>query len=379
MNEDAFAIEPELGLYIVADGMGGHVGGEVAARTAISTIVGHLRQHSQTVTDVGRGDADASALLDVAREAVQAACRRVYLEASTRPGLAGMGCTATLLLLAGRHAAMAHVGDCRLYLLRRGGAHQLSADHTMAAELARSGAIDPSDVAGHPRAHVLTRAVGSQELVEVDLLLLDVVPGDRFVIASDGLTNYLATNDELSDQAGQLDPDELCDQLVAFANSEGGEDNVTVVCVGVDGDDRRDSASPVGQLEVLASTPLFSGLTLVQLSRVLASGTVCEWRKGDVVALAGEHSSEALVVLTGSLSTEPQIGTIFAGQHVGATHLLDPRQWAVTLTAADATTTWTLADDAFAQLTLTQPRLGRALLTRLARFLATEIPATTSW
>ncbi len=231
-NEDSWLVDDRVGLYVVSDGMGGHRAGEVASGIAVEAVAELVRnRHAGIATDSRGQDA---AMVDVVEQAVQHA-NRVVLRAGAGDGrLTGMGCTLTVLLCCGDKAAMAHVGDSRLYLLRGGAARQLSTDHTLAAELVRAGVVEPERAKSHPGAHVLSRVVGHTETVKVETTTFAVQPGDRFLLCSDGLSNYLETDAELAALA-DLEDDALPKALVGFANERGGDDNVTVVYARVPG------------------------------------------------------------------------------------------------------------------------------------------------
>ena len=225
VNEDRFAIAEELGLYLVADGMGGHAAGQLASQLAAESTVQALR----TLTGA------AASLTDKLRYAVAAANREIYGTTERKPELQGMGTTLVALLAGGERIALAHVGDSRAYLLRSGRIRQLTDDHSLVAELVRRREISASAARGHPHRHVLTRALGVRGVVEPDLAELTPSEGDVFVLCSDGLTGHVA-DEEIAEAAGRSDDlDAACARLVDLANSRGGDDNITVVVARCEG------------------------------------------------------------------------------------------------------------------------------------------------
>jgi serine/threonine protein phosphatase PrpC len=198
-NEDAFFADDALGLYVVCDGMGGHRAGEVASTLATEAVVDIVRAWRTEQAAPPTADLSPTTLLETVQEAVAHACRVVHRAATDDLTRAGMGCTLTMLLVAGRRAVMGHVGDTRLYLLREGKLHQLSHDHTMAADLARMGDIPKDEIKTHRLAHVLTRCIGGHTAVPVDTLSVDLLPGDRFILCSDGLSDYADIGGDLGD------------------------------------------------------------------------------------------------------------------------------------------------------------------------------------
>ncbi len=219
VNEDCFALAADLGLYLVADGMGGHTAGQVASELAAEGAVRALRTLE---------DATAS-LAEKLRYAVAAANREIFSTAQQKPHLAGMGTTLVALLTGGERVALAHVGDSRAYLIRGGRIRQLTDDHSLVAELVRRREISEVAARGHPHRHVLTRALGVRRTVEPDLAELTPAVGDLFVLCSDGLTGHVSDEEIAAQVSGDADLDAAAERLIDLANARGGEDNITVL------------------------------------------------------------------------------------------------------------------------------------------------------
>lgn len=196
-------------LVIVADGMGGHVAGEVASRIAIN--------------------AAASADLE-AGDRVAAGNRAIREEVAREPGLEGMGTTMTLLDIQDGVATIGHVGDSRAYLLRDGQMEQMTIDHTVAAEYVARGELSPEEAVGHPQRHMLTRTLGLSRFVNVDEHTIDLKAGDRIMLCSDGLTE-MVSDAQIAEALASGTADEVVWQLVEMANEAGGVDNITVAVV----------------------------------------------------------------------------------------------------------------------------------------------------
>jgi serine/threonine protein phosphatase PrpC len=218
-NEDRFVVSEELGLFLVADGMGGHTAGQLASTLAAEAAVQAVRTLA---------DARAS-LTEKLRYSVAAANREILSTARARPELTGMGTTLVALMVAESRVALAHVGDSRAYLIRGGRIRQLTHDHSLVAELVRRREISARDALGHPHRHVLTRALGVRRGVEPDLAELTPDVGDTFVLCSDGLTGHVRDEEIMRGVLSQPDLDGACERLVDLANARGGEDNITVV------------------------------------------------------------------------------------------------------------------------------------------------------
>ncbi len=236
LNEDAFLVDDELQLYAVCDGIGGHAAGDIASGEAIHAVVNHLRGTGDRLTQLRHGsDDDVQEALDLANEAVQSACAHVFTLALSQPEYAGMGTTLTMLLVLDSVAVMAHVGDSRLYRLRNGEIHQLSEDHTVLQDLARCDRAREAGLLGDRLSHVLTRAVGVRKSVRVDRLSVRLRRGDKFILATDGLTGMVEDAAEIQAVVRNT---ELClvpERLIELANARGGQDNITVVAVSING------------------------------------------------------------------------------------------------------------------------------------------------
>jgi PPM family protein phosphatase len=231
-NEDAYLADDRMGLYAVADGIGGHEGGEVASRMAIEGLSRVVRERSAGGDRTpahgipAQGDTDGAALsraFTLANEAIRQA-------ADDDPALLRMGTTMTALLFRETTAHLAHVGDSRAYLLRAGVLAQVTDDHTVIADQMRAGLLTPEQARKNPYRHVITRALGIDPELEVDSRTIEVRPDDAFLLCTDGLTEMV--DDEtirriLEDASAQ----EAAERLVREANDRGGVDNITVVVI----------------------------------------------------------------------------------------------------------------------------------------------------
>lgn len=222
-NEDSFLESPERSLFAVADGMGGHAAGEVASHLAIEVLE---RTVAETSTELTRAER--------LWRAVAGANDAIIARADEDTGLAGMGTTLTVVLADGPSATVAHVGDSRLYRLRSGRLECLTSDHTVVQRYVDVGQISEVQARTHPMRHILTRALGMDEDLEVDVFEETLEEGDLLLLCSDGLTG-MVDDDDLEAVLSQSAPlEDLARQLVEGANARGGEDNITVVLVRVE-------------------------------------------------------------------------------------------------------------------------------------------------
>lgn len=215
-NEDSLLVDGAHQLFAIADGMGGHRGGEVASRTAIEAL--------RAAVASGRP----------VNEAISRANDAVIERAEGDDELTGMGTTLTAVVIAsGRQLLVGHVGDSRAYLLHDGTLRRITDDHSLVEELVRDGRLTPEQAESHPRRSIVTRALGVDPEVEVDLYSIEVAAGDRVVICSDGLTTMVRERDVERLARSEPDPQRAAELLVDAANQAGGEDNTSVVIVDV--------------------------------------------------------------------------------------------------------------------------------------------------
>ena len=233
-NEDCFVADPSIGLYVVCDGMGGGNAGEVASRMAIETIVAHLKSAAEHVDD-GGDDPNLTAPTNQLARAIRAANTAVFRASWEHPKYAGMGTTVAAARLSGRTMSIAHVGDSRVYLIRNGIMQALTMDHSWVAEQVAQGYMTEQEAEHSPRRNIVTRALGVQSAVEIDVAELPICSGDLLLLCSDGLTRGVPCEQmrQTLEREGNLG--EKTDRLIALANEAGGEDNITVMLVAVEG------------------------------------------------------------------------------------------------------------------------------------------------
>jgi len=240
-NEDYFEIDPMHRLYVVADGMGGHSHGEVASQIAVNTIREFVAKTADKDTTWPFGmDARLERHSNLLKMAVRTAHDHVLRAISKDGSLYGMGTTVVGLLIAGQTAAVAHVGDSRAYRLRGARLEQLTQDHTWVNEQVVAGFLSKEQARSHPLKNVVTRALGGESDVLVDVRELEVQSGDLFLLCSDGLTGMLSDADIRDRVASGRSLHEICRTLINDANARGGIDNVTVVLLEAEEDAGRD-------------------------------------------------------------------------------------------------------------------------------------------
>jgi serine/threonine protein phosphatase PrpC len=225
-NEDAFFADANghRGLFIVADGMGGHAAGEVASEMAVKIVT----QELHAVNDL----ADQDIGVHISR-AVRSANRAIYDRTLAEVDKQGMGTTISLLMLGGSRYVIGQVGDSRVYLVRNGQLHQLTKDHSYVQEQVDAGFLTPEQARYHPYSNVITRCVGAADSVEPDVFTGSVLAGDLFLVASDGLTGMVDDRRLLQLLMQRQPPQRIVDLLIREANGRGGLDNITAIVVAV--------------------------------------------------------------------------------------------------------------------------------------------------
>lgn len=234
-NEDSFAIDPEHHLYVIADGMGGHSYGEVASRIAVAAIVEFVQKSAdEDATLPFELDPGLSRHTNVLRAAIRLGHERVLRAIRQDSALHGMGTTVVGMLIEGGKAAICHVGDSRAYRFREGRLDLLTQDHTWVNEQVVAGLLSEQDARVHPLKNVVTRALGGDSELQVDVRELSVEPGDLYLLCSDGLTTMLSDEEILERLKQGASLDETCRRLIEDANARGGLDNVSVVLLEVE-------------------------------------------------------------------------------------------------------------------------------------------------
>ncbi|HWH55173.1 MAG TPA: Stp1/IreP family PP2C-type Ser/Thr phosphatase [Gaiellaceae bacterium] len=256
-NEDAYVVEPPL--FAIADGMGGAQAGELASGLAAAAV--------------REDDADAGGERHVA-ELIQEANRRVYQRSAEDAAVSGMGTTMTVALVEDGTVAFGHVGDSRAYLIRSGKLEQLTEDHSLVAELVRSGQLSPEEAETHPQRSVITRALGSDPDVDVDTFSIRAESDDLFMICSDGLTSMVEDDVILETvETNRNDLKRAAKALIGAANKRGGEDNITIIFFEI-GDGSAEPLEETAQYPVLAHDTPADDDTLDELDRVPAVDTM---------------------------------------------------------------------------------------------------------
>jgi len=236
-NEDAFLADPAVGIFAVADGMGGHAAGEIASRLALNTLQGVLTRDRAGQKSAFSPDQTAvlSTLSSLLVNGIRSANQTVFRSSQEKEEYRGMGTTVVAVYFGDSSAAVAHVGDSRLYRVRDRKIEQITADHSVVWEQYREGLLSKEALSSSPLKNIVTRALGMQQTVDGDVQELEVEKGDQLLLCTDGLSD-LVGDEELLGILGEAsgDLDRACSRLVHLANQRGGKDNITVLVIQIE-------------------------------------------------------------------------------------------------------------------------------------------------
>jgi protein phosphatase len=370
-NEDYLLMDPEIGLYLVCDGMGGHSAGEVASEMAATTIARTLRENVELVrsyTDDPKPRTRRK-LKSVIEKAVQEACQVVWKTARKDKGKQGMGTTVAMMLVCGRNAFVAHVGDSRVYMVRNQALCQLTEDHTLFNDMLRQGMVSAEQARAHPYSNALTRAIGIQPGVQIDILHVEIMLGDRYLLCSDGLSSAVPSQEILA-LAQRSTLTGIADALVDAANERGGRDNVTAVILALEeqapGQHTMDHSAIVAEkIEALRRIPMFSEFDYKQLVKFVEIGDLRMVRPGEVLIREGEADASMYVILRGNaevLRGGEVVNRLGPGDYFGEMSLIDRVPRSATVVAAQPMLFLVLERDRFFGILQTDASMATKVL-----------------
>lgn len=231
-NEDDFLIDESKGVFVVADGMGGHAAGRIASKMAVNFIKRHYRKKSRSPSARHKKThGDYSEPTEDLASAIRTANKAVYESAQRMTGFKGMGTTIAAVRIDGARLSIAHIGDSRVYLIRAGNIEQLTDDHSVVYEQVKKELITKEEAERSEIKNILTRALGITADPEIDLAEMSLAADDILLLCSDGLSNMVDDETMLTVVTATSDPALACEQLVSMANANGGKDNITVIVV----------------------------------------------------------------------------------------------------------------------------------------------------
>jgi serine/threonine protein phosphatase PrpC len=362
----------------------------VASHIAVHELRSVIESRREMIESFGKPNGgNAQGVLGAMEQAVQGACAAIFERGKQEPDKRGMGTTISALLVVGERGFIAHVGDSRIYMLRQGQVVQLTEDHSLINELVRRGKVTRETIAQSPYSaykNAVTRAVGVYETVQVDTIDFDILPGDQFLLCSDGLHTYLDDAKVIELLAGE-DLTGVPQKLVDLANEAGGQDNITALVVRA----QRDAAATdavdaraeelTRKIEVLKHMPLFRHLTYKEIIRVLNLTEVSDYAPGEDILREGDPGDELYIILKGTVRLHKDgafITNVTTGSHLGEMALIDRTPRSVTATADERTRALILRRREFYEIIRKDPPLSVKLLWSFVQVLAERLRKTTA-
>lgn len=383
-NEDNFLVDKNMNLFVVADGMGGHAAGEVASEMAVKTMQDIVSQNNDLVEAYEEGSAMATKkdVANLLEHAIHKACEEIYSLGERESDKRGMGTTLSALLIINQDGFLAHVGDSRIYLQRGNRVIQLSEDHSLINELIKRGKLTAATAEDSPYKNAVTRAVGVYESVEVDTMDFDVLPGDQFLLATDGLTGYLKSTEIPTILNSVQNIKEVPDAFIELANNRGGKDNIT--CIIVRMDDHEGKAAELHKeidrkIEIIKKMPIFKYLSYNELTQVLNNTTVLVVEKDQSIVKEGEPGNDLFIVLEGKVRVhkgEVDIVSLVSGAHFGEMALIDKAPRSADVTAQSQGQLLVISRDNFFKIIKSEPRMANKLLWSFLQELSTRLRTT---
>jgi len=383
-NEDNFLVDRHLRLYVVCDGMGGHQSGEVASATAVTVVHEALVARRDVIDSYAFADGrhDLNDVMAIIEDAVHQANLQVHDRGAHNAHQRGMGTTLSLLLLARDTGFVAHVGDTRIYRRRAGRLSQLTEDHSLVNEMARTLNVAAERFDDRLK-NAITRAVGVHPVVEVDAQAFELQPGDRFLLCSDGLHGLLDDH-ELALALDQEDPAAAVDELVDRANAAGGSDNITAIVIQIEGAAVPIDAEERNQLlDGLRNAPLFRGMNTLDLRRLLEGAVRVQLDPGEVLVGQGRVQEALYVVAKGALDIARNgitLARLGPGHHFAEEALLHDTISACTIRASHDAPAQVLCLRAlaFEEMRKTAPTVALKLAVATAASLARRLGGVTN-
>lgn len=378
-NEDAILLDDDLRLYIVADGMGGHAAGEVASQTAVKTIAAEVRKHKAKLAKLEHSPTiEASdSIQNILNGAVQKACAAIYSMAENDPSKKGMGTTVSLMLILGKQAYIAHVGDSSVFIVRKGSTHKLTTDHSLVQERLDKGLLREDEAKTVSYKNLLTRAVGFHPYVDVDTLPVNIREGDVFLLASDGMTNYVEPQDYL-EATNRLDPEEIPETLIEIACQRGGADNVSSVVVAVEGSaDDTISVDPL--ISLLSQTSLFNYMEERELEKVAVLVAKKNAPRDASIIKEGSMGEHLYIISSGRVGIYRKnhlLAELGRGEHFGEMALIDSNPRSASIVAKADTSLLSVHKTALFQLMRDEPGIAVKFLWNLTQILSLRLRTT---
>lgn len=374
-------MKPDLGLYVVCDGMGGHAAGEVASKMTADTVSKVVQKNFAHVIDymADPSKPNREKVKRLLEAAVQRACKEVFQASEADTSKKGMGTTCVLALTVDEGVFIAHVGDSRCYLHRQGETHQITEDHSLVNEYVKQGIMSKEAAQKHPQANLITRGVGLQPTVQVDTLFSETMDGDMFLLCSDGLSEYMKDAD-FTKMATSIPLKDLPKTCIELANAKGGKDNITSIIIQT-GDPAVEAAndSVSKKAEMLKKLPLFKNFDYQELTKVMEIIEVHRYGKGELIIEEGFLGEEMYILLSGHVEVtkgETKIAELKAGHFFGEMSLIDKTPRSASIRSLDDTKMMVIHRKPLFSVLKKESRVGMKLFWSLLQTMSTRLRTT---
>ncbi len=389
-NEDSIGIDEENGIFVVADGMGGHENGAMASKTAVATVHDELTAGRSVFGQFGQfpTEPNRSAAIGLMQAAFEKTCARVHDLGRAGATKGRMGSTLDVIVRAGDRVVLGHVGDGRVYLLRGGKCYRLTEDHTIVAEQIKAGLIKPEEEEQSQFRGVLTRAIGTHRSVKVDTLILDLHGGDMLVMCSDGLHRYARSADLTRLLGPNPSPTDVT-KLITHANAAGGVDNISAIliaCRGQAAEAPKAAAPPPAdgvttarissRIDAICALPLFQHLTYREQVAVLSVAQSRTYEAGATIVQQGTRGEEMFIIVEGALVVERdgrRIAELGPGGHFGEMALVDESPRSATVKARTRTDVLSIGQAEINGLMRVEPVLAVKVLWNFVQVLSARL------
>ena len=382
-NEDFYLLDRSIGLYAVADGMGGYQAGDVASEMALNGL--HKRLLARPDLFSSKHASPPEQLRHTVRDYLDNAVQELSLEifnlSQKQGGSFRMGTTLCSLVIIGDVGIVVHVGDSRCYLWRDNKLFQATEDHSLVQEQLNSGVLSPEEAEKARYKNVITRAVGMSDVLQVDLFFVDLQDRDRFLLCSDGLHGYFK-NEELGAYFAIDDLDVASSKLIDVANQRGGKDNITVVMVSIEGKSFSVSNTQINDgIDILKHNPLFEGMTYSEILKIIPLTSIQTFERGQTVMREGESAENLHIVQDGSLDIfqgGELISNLGSGDYVGEIGVFDDGIYCSTVVAKERTRCLSIKRAALLEILQKESGLGLKIQQSLIKALCRRLRTTTS-
>jgi serine/threonine protein phosphatase PrpC len=388
-NEDTFVVDRQIGLYAVADGMGGHAAGEVASRLAVETLRDYLNANRDLVERARSLTQESPDLEEVQfnvhrllRDAFNRASRVIWEQSELDESKRGMGTTLSAMLLGDHFGYVGHVGDSRIYRIRDGEVRQITEDHSLVNMLLKEGRITAEEAAQATFRNAVTRAVGVYESVDVDTSVEPIVPGDEFLLASDGLTGYLEEDRELLPFFEAKELKSIPDALIKLANERGGKDNITPVVlriVDIEGVAKERIRELNTRMDALKKMPFFKYLGENDLIKIFVNMHNVKAAKSTQIFEMGDPGTDLYLILTGKVSVHlgaTELAQLGPGAHFGEMALIDSAPRSASITTLEDCTFLRFDRKQFFALVRREHELAKKILWNILQVLSHRLRST---